>query len=34
MEATPRGRMIAWALAAVLGMANAAGYLLDLYQRF
>ena len=34
MEATPGGRAIAWFLAVALGVANAAGYLLDLYARF
>jgi hypothetical protein len=34
MEATRGGRSIAWALLVALGAANAAGYLLDLYQRF
>jgi hypothetical protein len=34
MEATRGGRSIAWALLVALGAANAAGYALDLYQRF
>ena len=34
MEATRRGRSIAWALLVALGAANATGYVLDLYQRF
>ena len=34
MEATPEGRAAAWFLAAALGVANAAGYVLDLYARF
>ena len=34
MEATREGRSIAWALLVALGAANAAGYVLDLYQRF
>jgi hypothetical protein len=34
MEATPEGRAVAWSLLFALGVANAAGYLLDLYARF
>ena len=34
MEATRGGRSVAWALLVALGAANAAGYVLDLYQRF
>lgn len=34
MEATAEGRRVAWFLAVALGVANAAGYALDLYARF
>ena len=34
LEATPAGRRIAWGLAAVLTLANVAGYAFDLYARF
>jgi hypothetical protein len=34
MQATARGRAIAWFLLAILGLANVAGYVLDLYARF
>lgn len=34
MEATSEGRTVAWFLAIALGVANAAGYVLDLYARF
>lgn len=34
MEASSGGRAAAWFLAAALGVANAAGYILDLYARF
>ncbi len=34
MEATSGGRAAAWALIIALGVANAAGYALDLYARF
>ena len=34
MEATSEGRAVAWVLAIALGVANAAGYALDLYARF
>ena len=34
MEAAPEGRVVAHVLLAVMGLANAAGYLLDLYARF
>ena len=34
MEATSEGRAVAWFLLVALGVANAAGYALDLYARF
>jgi len=34
MEATSGGRTVAWFLLVVLGVANIAGYALDLYARF
>ena len=34
MEATSGGRAVAWFLLVVLGVANIAGYALDLYARF
>lgn len=34
MLATSRGRAVAWVFAVLLGLANVAGYVLDLYQRF
>ena len=34
VQATTRGRVIAWVLLAILGLMNAAGYVLDLYARF
>ncbi len=34
LEATPAGCRIAWGLAAVLALANVAGYAFDLYARF
>lgn len=34
MQATSRGRAIAWAFLVLLGLANIAGYAFDLYQRF
>ena len=34
MEATSKGRAVAWSLLVVLGVANIAGYALDLYARF
>ncbi|WP_431269265.1 hypothetical protein [Dankookia sp. P2] len=34
MQPTPEGRWIPWALLAVMGAANVAGYVFDLYQRF
>ncbi len=34
VQATTRGRVIAWVLLAILGLVNAAGYVLDLYARF
>ena len=34
MQASAKGRVIAWVLAGVLGAANIAGYTADLYQRF
>ena len=34
MEATSAGRAVAWLLLAAAGVANAAGYALDLYSRF
>ncbi|MBU8541928.1 hypothetical protein [Falsiroseomonas tokyonensis] len=34
MQATSKGRAIAWFLLVVLGVANVAGYAFDLYQRF
>lgn len=34
LQPTQRGRAIAWVLAAVMLLANVAGYMFDLYQRF
>lgn len=34
MQATSRGRAIAWAFLVLLGLTNIAGYAFDLYQRF
>ena len=34
MQASPKGRAIAWALLAIIGLANMAGYAFDMYQRF
>jgi hypothetical protein len=34
VQATTRGRVIAWVLLVILGLLNAAGYVLDLYARF
>ncbi len=34
MEATAEGRRVAWFLAVALGVANAAGHVLDLHARF
>jgi hypothetical protein len=34
MQPTAEGRMIAWGLLIILGVANGAGYAFDLYQRF
>lgn len=34
LEPTPRGRALAWSLAAFALAANAAGYAFDLYQQF
>ena len=34
MQATSKGRAVAWVLLVLLGLANAAGYAVDLYQRF
>ena len=34
MQATSKGRAVAWVLLVLLGLANVAGYAVDLYQRF
>ena len=34
MQATSNGRAVAWVLLVLLGLANVAGYAVDLYQRF
>jgi hypothetical protein len=34
VQATTRGRMIAWVLLAIMGLVNTAGYVLDLYAQF
>ena len=34
VQATTRGRVIAWVLLTILGLVNVAGYVLDLYARF
>ena len=34
MQPTPEGRAVAWGLLIIMGVANVAGYVFDLYQRF